>query len=216
MKQAVQTVVAMRYSVTVSAAEQMMPQLYEHLFSENKLSEAIRKSRLGLYNQKERQAAWQQTIELEDWILPVVYQNKEPDLKLRPFTPEEEDIYWNTQSTRFKANKPKYDFTGRDLDILEIEKRLLTHNFLLVNGMVGVGKTTLLTHLGEWWQRTNFVEEVFYYDYGTKIFSQQTITKDIAQKLYSPVEYTSFLSMSEPAQQSKLAKSLMAIRHLLI
>src|SRR4029450_12261007 len=67
----------------------------------------------------------------------------------------------------YQAPEPPYGFVGRDVDILQIETRVLStskgkrRNLLLVQGMGGVGKTTLVHHLGWWWQTTGLVAEVF-------------------------------------------------------
>src|SRR5207237_7794296 len=62
----VQLVLAMGYSVTVSAAELLMRALYQKLFANDELSVAIRHARTELYNNKERQAYFDQKIDLED------------------------------------------------------------------------------------------------------------------------------------------------------
>lgn len=106
---------------------------------------------------------------------------------------------------------------GRDLDILEIERRLLRHNLLLVRGMGGAGKTTLLHHQGHWWQTTRFVGEVLYFGYDQKAWTRQQIMTDIALKLLGKARYYGELEpLSLPAQQAKLAQLLRAERHLLI
>ncbi len=108
--------------------------------------------------------------------------------------------------------------SGRDLDILQIEKRLLTQrNILLIRGMGGAGKTTLLHHLGSWWQTTHFIQEVFYFGYDERAWTRQQILNSIARRLMSKVEYLStFQPLSPEAQQSLLAQRLRAERHLLI
>ncbi len=125
MQAGVQLVLAMGYSVTVSAAELLMKTLYQHLFAGNDLSVAIRHARTELYNNKERKAFFDQIIDLEDWLLPVLYQNHAQHLTVRDFTAEEAEIYYRRQSTRYMPPQPSYGFVGRDLDILHIEKRLL-------------------------------------------------------------------------------------------
>jgi CHAT domain-containing protein len=75
MQAGVQVVVAMGYSVTVTAAQLMMRTLYEELFEGRPLSGALCRARRELYNRKGRRAYFNQTIDLEDWVLPVVYQN---------------------------------------------------------------------------------------------------------------------------------------------
>ena len=78
---------------------------------------------------------------------------------------------------------------GRDVDILQIEKRVLStsegkqRNLLLVRGMGGAGKTTLLHHLGQWWQTTGLVEEVFYFGYDEKAYTCNQIVDQIARQL---------------------------------
>ena len=112
----------------------------------------------------------------EDWLLPVVYQNQPQSLHVRPFTPEESNAYYKKVADRYNPAQPGYGFVGRDLDILQIEKLLLTsRNILLVQGMGGAGKSTLLRHLGKWWQTTGLVEHVFYFGYDEKAWTRQQI-----------------------------------------
>lgn len=94
----VQLVLAMGYSITVSAAEILMTSLYRQLFDGMEVAGAIRSGRRELHNHKPRRAYYNQTIELEDWLLPVVYQNHPLRLQTRPFTPEEEQSYWARQA----------------------------------------------------------------------------------------------------------------------
>src|SRR5260221_8893739 len=148
MQAGVQLVLAMGYSVTVSAAELLMKTLYQHLFAGEELSAAIRQARTELYNHKARQAYFEQQIDLEDWLLPVVYQNQPVQVQPREFTPGERAAWFERKAEeeqRYSPAEPHYGFVGRDLDILEIERRLLLKpNLLLVRGIAGAGKTTLL------------------------------------------------------------------------
>ena len=87
-------------------------------------------------------------------------------MEVRDFKPQEEKEYYERRSRRYRAPNTTYGFVGRDLDVLRIERRLLSQrNILLIRGMVGAGKTTLLHHLGAWWQTTGFVDQVFYFGY---------------------------------------------------
>ena len=56
-------VVAMGYSVTVSAAALMMEKLYGELFAERGIPEAIRLGRKALYNDKNRRVYFNQVVE---------------------------------------------------------------------------------------------------------------------------------------------------------
>ncbi|MDM8562016.1 CHAT domain-containing protein, partial [Candidatus Marithioploca araucensis] len=101
MQSGAQTVVAMAYSVHVSAAKLFMEILYEKLFEQAALSTAIRFARLALFNEKSRRAYANQKIDLEDWLLPVVYQRQTVALPLREFTEAEETAYWENEAQRY-------------------------------------------------------------------------------------------------------------------
>jgi GTPase SAR1 family protein len=70
------------------------------------------------------------------------------------------------------------------LEILKIEKALLRHNILLLRGMGGTGKTTLLNYLREWWQTTHFAEAIFYSGYDTKAWTLKQILREIGKQVY--------------------------------
>jgi hypothetical protein len=213
-----QTVLGMRYSVTVSAATLMMRELYRRLFEGKGLDEAILGARHLLHDDKERRAYFRYTIKLEDWILPVAYQQRRAEVRLRDFNKDEWEKWLKADVAVHKGPDPAYGFFGRDVDVLRIEKRLLTAgNILLVHGMGGAGKSTLLHHLGGWWQKTGFVDQVFYFGYDEKAWTRQQILHAIAEKLYDPGRFHgSFLALPEELQQADLAQTLKARRHLLI
>ena len=234
----VKTVLAMSYSVTVSAAKITMESLYRELFKENDLSRAVRQGRYALYGNKERRAGYNQRIHLEDWMLPVVFQRGGIDagalLPIRQFTIDEEAAWYASQEILYRAPKLNYEFVGRDVDILEIEKMLLRpregkrRNLLLIRGMGGAGKTSLLHHLGEWWQTTRFVREVFYFGYDEKGWTLDQILDKIAVRLFGseaeprspgldePPALMKFRAMTRAAKKQMVAKKLRATRHLLI
>lgn len=218
MQAGMQTVLAMGYSVTVSAAELLMRTLYEQLFAGHDLPVAIRRGRAELHSHRDRRAYYNRTIELEDWLLPVVYQNQPVRLAVRELTPDEARAYYERQAQPYTVPQPTYGFVGRDLDVLQIEKRLLARrNLLLVRGMGGAGKTTLLHHLAMWWQTTKFVEQVYYFGYDEKAWNCQQMLAAIGERLLSKAEYYgTFQPLSLPAQQAFVAERLRAQRYLLI
>src|SRR5947208_6651302 len=219
MRAGVQLVLAMGYSVTVSAAELLMRTLYQKLFDHDDLKVAIRHARAELYNNKERRAYFDQRIDLEDWLLPVVYQNQPVQLRPRDFTPEERSVYNKRKlaEKQYAPPEPQYGFVGRDLDILQIEKRLLAkRNLLLIRGMGGAGKTTLLKHLRAWWHTTGFVQQTYYFGYDQRAWTLQQILTGIAQQLYGQRYYTDIQPYPLDEQQVMLAERLRAEPHLLM
>ncbi|MEM1241892.1 MAG: tetratricopeptide repeat protein [Cyanobacteria bacterium P01_H01_bin.26] len=211
MAAGVQMVVAMGYSVTVSAAALMMEKLYGQLFAQKGIPEAIRLGRKELYNQKNRRVYFNQIVELEDWLLPVVYANREVDLKLREMAPREKAEYLMQRRQRYRFERPTYGFIGRDLEILKIEKALLRHNILLLRGMGGTGKTTLLNYLREWWQTTGFVQEIFYFGYDETAHTLQQILRVMGKGLYpDKYDFAGFEAMPQEAQMEDVADKLRA------
>ena len=177
-----QLVIAMGYSVTVSAARIFMTRFYEELLAGREPSSAIRAARLELHRNKARRAAYNKEIDLEDWMLPVIYQNSPPQFRFTAAM-----LGAAPSAPSYSHPKPLYGFFGRDLDVLEIERRLLLRsNLLLVQGMGGAGKSTLLHHLGWWWQKTRFVEQVFYFGYDLKAWRLQEIIHTIGEQLGLP------------------------------
>ncbi len=216
MAAGMQVVVAMGYSVTVSAAKILMETLYEQLFAAGDVARAIQRGRHELHARKVRQAYFNGEVALEDWLLPVVYANGEVDLNLRPFTAAEEEAHFEAEGARYAFTEPTFGFVGRDLEILKIEKALLRRNVLLLRGMGGTGKTTLLNYLGYWWQKTHFVEDVFYFGYDEKAHTLQQILQAIGKRVYGKFEFANFQAMSIGAQRGKLATALKAKPYALV
>ncbi len=183
-----QLVVAMRYSVMAAASGMLMERFYQEMVAGVPLLEAMRLGRREMFNQKSRQAYFNQRVDLEDWLLPVLYCNHPSHqplrLTLQRMYPEEEAVYYQQMEKRYQFTPPTYGFVGRDLEILKIEKSLLRHNVLLVQGMGGTGKTTLLNYLREWWQKTSFVAQTFYFGYDKKAWTLEQILLKLGKALY--------------------------------
>jgi tetratricopeptide (TPR) repeat protein len=216
MAAGMQMVVAMGYSLTGLAATMLMEQVYRHLFDRQEMNEAIRLGRRELFNRKGRKAYFDRTIDLEDWLLPVVYSHQAVNFNLREFTPEEEEEYERSLGRQKRFQPPTYGFVGRDLEILQMEKALLRHNILLLQGMGGTGKTTLLTYLRSWWQTTHFAEQVFYFGYDRQPWTLTEILEEIAHQIYDRFDVAKFKAMDRAAQLPKLLAKLRSEPHLLI
>ena len=220
MDAGMQMVVAMAYSVTVDAARLLVTQLYGELFGSVSLERALMGARRELYARKGRSVYFGQRVELEDWLLPVVYRNGVVDLKLRRMYPEEETEYFTRRAMRFQFGNQfatEYGFVGRDLEILKIEKGLIRNgNVLMLYGMGGTGKTTLLRYLQDWWVQTGFVEGVSYFGYDQRAWKLEQILFNLAQDVMSEVELRSFQSMPTIAQVGKLAAVLKTRRWLVV
>ncbi|MEL6259737.1 MAG: CHAT domain-containing protein [Cyanobacteria bacterium J06626_6] len=211
MAAGMQTVVAMGYSVTVSAAALMMEKLYASLFERKGVPEAIRLGRRELHEQKNRRVYFNQIVALEDWLLPVVYANSEVDFQLEPLQGEARTKALVAKGRRYRFEEPTYGFVGRDLEILKIERALLRHNVLLLQGMGGTGKTTLLNYLRQWWQTTGFVQDVFYFGYDQGAHTLQQMLWVMGKRLCAHRhEFDEFESIPLEAQMMDVVDKLRA------
>lgn len=218
-----QLVVGMGYSVTVSAAQLLMTTLYRQLLDGRPLHQAIRAARLELYQDKERRAAYDQRIELEDWLLPVVYENRPVQVRAAPFADAQAESAWYAaQANRYRAPELTYGFVGRDVDILELERGLLSRdaqdrarNIALVQGMGGAGKSTLLRHLMEWWQTTGLVEQVVYCGYDERAWTLEQLLDEIGRALYADNFHRERLP-DPRSWQRKISDKVRGERHLLV
>lgn len=218
LNEGIAMVLAMRYSISVSAVEIFMRTFYEQLYQNISIEKAIAKARMNLFQNKKRSANFNREIVLEDWCLPVLYQNEEVILPLRSFTEQEAVIFQKTTyiSDTIQQNLP-YGFFGRDLDILKIEKSLLTNNnILLLQSMGGAGKTTLLKYLGAWWLKTNFTEKVFYFGYDLKSYFVEEIIQIISKEIYTGEEYERFRLLSENNKEQEIIEIFLTHRFTLI
>jgi len=201
-----QLVIAMGYSVTVSAARLFMTRFYQELLAGREPATAIRSARLELFRDKARKGAYNREIVLEDWMLPVIYQNTPVQFRFSAAAPGAAFAM-----PRYPKPATAYGFFGRDLDVLEIERRLLKRgNLLLVQGMGGAGKSTLLHHLGWWWQKTRFVEQVFYFGYDLKAYRLPMIITAIGEQLGLP------LTGRMQEDRHEVTRCLKSSRHLLM
>jgi tetratricopeptide (TPR) repeat protein len=209
----------MAYSVTVSAAERVMPELYGRIAERYELTGAMRAARRELYDHKARRAYFSQQLDLEDWMLPVMFAQQPLHIQLRPMTSPEQAVFYARAAAVGDAPVTEYGFVGRDLDIQAIEHRLLTDqtcNELLIQGMAGAGKTTMLFHLAWWWQRTGLVHEVFRFSYEDRAWTSGQIIREIRSRLFTAEECARAETMPEAAQAEQLAQRLRSDRHLLI
>ena len=107
-------------------------------------------------------------------------------------TPEETEKYYTDLEQSYRFPLPIYGFVGRDLEILKIEKSLLKHNVLLLQGMGGTGKTTLLNYLREWWTKTHYLDQIFYFGYDETAWTVEQIIFNIGQQLYDKYKFATF------------------------
>ncbi|KAH0591658.1 hypothetical protein MHUMG1_10606 [Metarhizium humberi] len=159
-------VVGMSYILTVSAAEIFTRAFYQSfLVRFGDIGVAAAQSRRALCIRKERLARFQMKIQLQDWIIPVVYLSKAAlgsqakDGSLRQVLQGSPTLS-PPQSPILPAS-PSNALIGRDYDMFRLESYLAKHKAVELCGNIGVGKSSLI---GTEWHSTTFAEVEFSWD----------------------------------------------------
>lgn len=153
LKAGVRSVLAMGYSLYVSAANQFLPAFYERLFQSGSVAEATRAGRQAMLAEPERRPGF----ELRDWIVPVLYQQQPLGLDFlrKPAQIERGSSVEIPESAEFNAAETPYGLIGRDSAILALERASRRRpGGLLLHGLGGVGKTTLARGYIDWLAKT--------------------------------------------------------------
>ena len=160
VKSGIQSVIGMRHTLTIKGAEIFIFELYSYLLNGYSIRESVDYARVKLYESKWRDASLGYEIQLEDWCLPTLFQDKlvvsieeSKTLKLTQHNVER----FHNKITGVLLEKI---FVGRDKEIMELEKMLGFTNLVLVYGTLGCGKTKLFEHLADWWERTSFFKNI--------------------------------------------------------
>ena len=177
----VSVVVAMSFQVTVEAAVLFVTTLYSSLLqSGTGFVQAISNARDALRQHRARRARFYRTIDVQDWIVPVVYTAVNPQESIF-------DDHVPSKSARpviRSTNESWTGFVGRDMDIFRIESQLLENkknNIVLLRGAAGIGKTFFLRYLGDWWQRTGLIKSTIFLDFESNINTVEEICRRIAE-----------------------------------
>ncbi|MDQ2694462.1 MAG: CHAT domain-containing protein, partial [Pseudomonadota bacterium] len=146
----VRSVVAMAYSLYVSAAEVFIPPFYQRLFGSGSITEAVRAGRQALLKTPGRTCA-RGCFPLQDWLVPVVYQQDPPRLDFAGRGRPAEAADESALPEEIGAERDPYGFIGRDSALLSLERALRRPPpGILIHGLGGIGKTTLAKGLVRW------------------------------------------------------------------
>jgi tetratricopeptide (TPR) repeat protein len=165
IKSGVRGVVAMGYNLWVSGAEVFLPAFYKSLFENGNIAEAVQAGQKEMYKQKNRDT-FVGAAELNDWLVPVFYNQAAEQLalpKLIKNTAERESLLpFEVQELSYK------NFIGRSASIFLLERTInkLPQASVLIHGMAGEGKTTLVKGFLQWLEATGYLKsEALWFDF---------------------------------------------------
>ncbi|OLN29782.1 TPR repeat:TPR repeat [Desulfovibrio sp. DV] len=154
LKAGIRSVVAMAYTLYVSGARTFLPDFYRRLFTRGSVAEGVRAGRKAMLKSKGRVCAAPKPHPLEDWLVPVLYQQEPLDFTFAAAA--RKDGQSETPSLPEEAcDLGSSGFVGREGAILALERAMRGRAAgILVHGMGGVGKTTLAKGFLQWLSRT--------------------------------------------------------------
>ncbi|MHB9107035.1 MAG: tetratricopeptide repeat protein [Armatimonadota bacterium] len=152
----VHAVVAMAYRLYVSGAQQFLPAFYRRLFESGDVAEAVRAGRRQMLSENRRTSP-RGKYPLDDWLVPVLYRQGLFNLGFAReaiITPREERLPTEVSEIDNPAKYP-HGFIGRDQTLLSLERALCKPAAgVLIQGLGGVGKTTLARGFCAWLAQT--------------------------------------------------------------
>ena len=147
LRSGVHSVVAMAFELNVSGAQEFLPAFYRRLFASGDVAEATLAGRQQMLAENGRVCA-RGTFPLDDWLVPVLYQQQPLDFSFAKEVKAEEPA---ALPSELVDQQNPYGLIGRDGTVLEMERALRRPPAgILVHGLGGVGKTTLALGFARW------------------------------------------------------------------
>ncbi|HEY1353099.1 MAG TPA: CHAT domain-containing protein [Ktedonobacteraceae bacterium] len=163
IRSGVDAVIAMSASVLVVTATRYTEALYRALAAGIPAPVAQERARQALHDDPRRNVHRRQLddegtmVTLHDWWLPHYYQQRPVSLQsVKPARKRKKVA--GTALLRLNehasARPPRYGFSGRASELLQIERALLHKKLVVIHGFGGMGKTALAREAAEWFTRT--------------------------------------------------------------
>ncbi len=154
LRSGMRDVVAMAYSLYVSGAQKFLPEFYRRLFEEGNMAAAVRAGRQYMWQHDKRVCVLGE-FPLQDWLLPVLYQQEPFNFSFAKEARKEFVLHTSKLPEELRREKNPYGFVGRDSAILALERAMRRAPAgILIQGLGGVGKTTLARGFLQWLDQT--------------------------------------------------------------
>jgi tetratricopeptide (TPR) repeat protein len=158
-------VVAMNYNVYVVTAAQFVADLYAALVDGQALGEAVSMGRKQLHAEPRRDIGFGDT-ELQDWLVPVVYEaapitlfnrsGDEPSPRIEIHAEDTTPGRSGIQASLPPA--PDVGFFGRDETLLSLDRAHDSQCIVLLHAYAGSGKTATAIEFARWYALTGGIE----------------------------------------------------------
>jgi hypothetical protein len=149
----VASVVAMSHSVLVETARRWVGAFYPALVRGARPGAAMVEAQRVLFEDARRSRPGQPEWTLQDWFVPVLFQDKTGDEPLLPPGPLPQEEFLKKRRARqvgATPEAPAHGFVGRSREVLAILRLLDGHRALSLLGSGGQGKTALAIEAARW------------------------------------------------------------------
>ena len=211
----IDAVVAMSASVLVASATLYVEAFYRAIAEGTPAPMAQEEARQALHDEparhiiRRRRDEEGQPVELRDWWLPHFYQQR--PLELRPTRPSGKLDLQPASSERLSDSmpaEPRYGFSGRAYELLQIERRLMRGQLVVIHGFGGVGKTALVRETADWLTRTKMYDAACFvsFEHGgdaATLLSALGNFLGVYDGHYNPNDAKAALAKLEPALKQK-------------
>ena len=153
LQSGVASVAAMSHSVLVETAKRFVEKFYPELMQGRRVGEAMLAGQRALFQDKFRGKTFTGDLHLEDWFVPVLFQEEQdPQLILETPAEEVQAVIEQRRKLALGAlpDTPKHTFIGRSRELLAAERLLERERYVVLRGEGGEGKTTLGVELARW------------------------------------------------------------------
>ena len=211
----IDAVVAMSASVLVASATLYVEAFYRGIAEGIAAPIAQEQARQALYDEparhiiRRRRDEEGQPVELRDWWLPHFYQQRPVVLQAtRPSRTLELQQAASERLSEGMPAEPRYGFSGRAYELLQIERFLLHGQLVVMHGFGGVGKTALVRETADWLTRTKMYDAASFvsFEHGgdaATLLSALGTFLGVYDGNYNPNETKAALAKLEPALKQK-------------
>ncbi len=212
LRSGTRSVVAMAYSLYVSGAQQCLPAFYRRLFESGSVAEAVRAGRQQMRHKGGRVCA-RGLFDLQDWVVPVLYQQQSLDFSFaQEPSPQESPSRKSRLPEEIAQAAPVHGFVGRDRAILELERALRRPPAgVLIQGLGGIGKTTLAHGFLKWLDSTRGLEAALWISF-VDVRSAEYVLNRMGVPFFGP----DFMTLDEEAKIEALSQGLRERRCLIV
>ncbi len=209
IKGGIDAVAAMSTSVLVTSATRYAEAFYRALAGGKPAPLAQEYARQALHDDPKRHVFRRRRdddsvpVELRDWWMPHFYQQR--PLTLEPKAPRKRKRYPTIEERLGEAmpDAPRYRFSGRAHELLQIERVLLRHQLIVVHGFGGVGKTALSRETADWLTRTGMYARALFVSFeaggGATVLLSALVQRLNIGGAYNPEDVSGTLKLLRPA-----------------